>query len=577
MKKLLTTILTLSMLMGFGVPALAAEDDLLTPEPMPEEEAVQSDYDRGYDDGYYAAEGDGAAAAVADVKAGTPNYVDSYSYTGEGTYEEGFAHGKADGYSNAYYNTYFDACGRDPRADKEVADMGGAVGQVNVMIDGQLMAFPDARPVLSDDCRTMIPVRAVMEALDAQVDFDKAGQVVLISKDNITVSFVIGSASYSVITDGAEAVTKDMDCAAYIVPEDGRTMVPLRFLSEAFGYVVLWDSDYLTAVVVDDEALIAQVDSRFTCMNDLLAQQIQQQTGLKYHEQDSMTGTLTLYNAQGEPVESTFELTADAYADAEAMASRIDMTLDIQDTLMAVVETYPDLFSDMDVSLKDALGLSGEIDLSNITASLLLTEEGEIYFHMPLVNSLVLGASEPEKVWLELNDLGAMGIDLSQTTGQTITLGQALVPPLLIDENSFHLMDTVNMTVTMMEAMFGDKIAVVEDGVYTWTTDLVLMMEAMGIPMTEEDLAILDSFYMTFSMGEDGSYTIDAGLDAKEDMGLFYLVEAAGGLEGGTTNCVMTMESLFELALSAESVIEEVDTLPDLTLPGDAIVEGIAP
>ena len=60
-------------------------------------------------------------------------------------------------------------------------------------------------------------------------------------------------------------------------------MVPLRFLSEAFGYTVLWDSDYLTAVVVDDEALIAEVDSKFTYMNGLLAQQIDQQMGMKYH------------------------------------------------------------------------------------------------------------------------------------------------------------------------------------------------------------------------------------------------------------------------------------------------------
>jgi len=570
MKKLLTLFLALSMLLSLAVPTLAVETAAEESYVDVQEEEV-TPYDQGYEDGWNDGLAAGAEEGQADALALTPKLL-SYSeslWSEEATYEDGYTEGFTDGRCSGYDEAYWQACGRYPGEDWIVLEKGGVPGQVNVMVEGQCIDFADTCPTIEHD-RTMIPVRAVMETLDAEVDYEEGDQAVIITKDAITVTFSIGSTTYTVTQDG-ETTTDEMDTAAYIVPEDGRTMVPLRFLSEAFGYVVLWDSDYRTAVVVDDEALIAEVDSKFTYMNDLLAQQIQQQMGMKYHEKDSMTGTLTLYNDQGEPSQSIFHLGVEAYSDTETMSSRIDLSLDIKDTLLSVMETYPDLFSDLDVDLRTAL----ETDLNNITATILLTEEGKIYLHVPLVNSLLLGASEPDKVWLELNDLGALGVDLTQT-GETLTMGQALVPSLLIDQGSFNLMDNVDMATSLVEAMFGDATAVVEDGTYTWSTDLALMMEAMGMELTEEDLAMLDSFYMTFSMGEDASYTIDAGLDVKEELGLFFMVEASGGMEGGMTNCVMTMDELFELALTAESVIEEVEELPALTLPADAIVEGIA-
>lgn len=561
MKKRLTLVLALSLLLSLGAPALAVDDFVTADE---ESQTEETDYDRGYEEGYALGTADGTAAGKADALAKTPKYEDIFSYVGEGTYEEGLSHGKADGYSTGYYNGYFDACGRDPLSDQEILTLGGVVGQVNVMLDGQLMKFTDAVPKIVDN-RTMIPVRAVMEEMKAQVDYDKDGRVVTISKDGTTVFFTIGSTTISIQENGSDVVTTEqMDCAPYV--ENNRTMVPLRFLSQSFGYTVLWDSDYDTAVVVDTEALIAQVDSQFTCINQMLAQQLEAQAGKQFHQQDNVTGTLQLYDAQGKVHESAFSLEADSYTNGGTMTARMDFTADIKDTVESFAETYPALLELLDMDLSTLL----KIDLSNITASLLLAEDGGIYLNMPLLNTLLLGSQQPDKLWLKLGDLGT-GLD-SGTQG--ITIGQALVPSLLIEQDAFHVLDTVDMSVAMVEAIFGDAVATEENGVYTWETDLSLMLKALGADFTEEGMGMLDGFHMTFSMGKDGSYAIDAALDGSA-LGIVFAVEANGDGTGGDMNLLLSMDSLFDLTCVMKSVVETVDTLPDFTLPADAVVQDL--
>lgn len=562
MKKRLTLVLVLTLLLSLCVPALAV-DDLVT--AASESQMEETDYDRGYEAGYELGSADGAAAGKADALAGTPRYEDTFSYVGEGTYEDGLSHGKADGYSTGYYNGYFEACGRDPLSDQEILELGGVIGQVNVMLDGQLMQFTDATPKIVDD-RTMIPVRAVMEEMKAQVDYDEDGRVVTISKDGITVFFTIGrNTIFSIQENDSDTVTTEkMDCAPYI-DEHNRTMVPLRFLSQSFGYTVLWDSDYYTAVVVDSQALIAQVDDQFTVINQILDQQLQAQVGQKFHEQDNMTGELCLYDAQGKAFDSTFSVTADSYTNGGTMTAKIDFTVDLADTVQSLVKAYPELLEILDMDLSTLL----KTDLSNITVSLLLAEDGGIYFHMPLLNTMLLGASQqPEQLWLKLGDLnlGAEG------PVQSISMGQALIPSLLIEEDAFHVLDTVDMSVAMVEAMFGDAVVTEKNGMYTWETDLTRILQALGTDLTEDDLGVLDNFHMTFSMGKDGSYAIDAKLDGSE-LGFVFQAEAAGNQTGGDMNLQISMDQLLDLTFVMASVVETVNTLPDFTLPADAVVQ----
>jgi len=83
---------------------------------------------------------------------------------------------------------------------------------------------------------TMVPLRFVAEAFGAKVGWDDATKTATIDFAGQNMKVVIGSTE--AVVDG-EAVT--MPLPAEIV--NSRTMVPVRFISEAFGFTVKWDDN----------------------------------------------------------------------------------------------------------------------------------------------------------------------------------------------------------------------------------------------------------------------------------------------------------------------------------------------
>jgi len=83
---------------------------------------------------------------------------------------------------------------------------------------------------------TMVPLRFVAEAFGAKVGWDDATKTVTIDFAGHSIKVAIGSTE--AVVDG-ETVT--MPLPAEIV--NSRTMVPVRFISEAFGFTVKWDDN----------------------------------------------------------------------------------------------------------------------------------------------------------------------------------------------------------------------------------------------------------------------------------------------------------------------------------------------
>lgn len=559
MKKLLSLLLALTLALSLSLPAFALEDDQDPAwdwEDDTTEEVVPTDYDLGWEAGYQDAYDRWYATGYEDGVKLTPQDLPEGEYTWGETYDDGYADGTFDGQVFGYMEGYFAATGRDSSYDRDILAKNGTPGQVNVMANGQCVAFPDAAPQIVNS-RTMIPVRAVMETLDAQVSYDKAGKVVLISKDNTTVSFVIGSTAMCIMQDGDELATEQMDCAPYI--ENDRTMVPLRFLSQAFGYTVLWDNDYRTAVVVDAAALIAETDSRFTHLNDILASNLALQAGKKFQQSDTLTGTLTLYDEDGKAVKCPFSAASTAYTDGRS--SRIDLTVNAKEALTALLQCYPDLTEGMDLDLSALL----RTDFTKVTATVLLTEEGTLYIQMPLLNDL-LGLAD-RNTWVKLSDTGA---DLS---ADSLTIGQLVVPALLVDEGSFYYEDTVDQSLALLEALYGDEAAQVRGDTVTWA----LTGQDLVGDLDEDAAGAFDTFSLTTTLGKDGSYQLKGSWKADLMItDLAMAVNASGTLSGGSGTFSLSMSDLFALDLTLKTTVKTVSTLPDLTLPAGAVVEELA-
>lgn len=133
-----------------------------------------------------------------------------------------------------------------------------ANSDIKVMLDGEYISF-DVQPRLIDD-RTMVPMRGIFEELGATVNWDAATQTVVVQTEETIVSCTIGKKE--LIING---VKKAIDAAPCIVL--GRTLVPIRFISEAMNCTVSWN--YQTRTVLIFKKTKNEVDT-FYKVNDVL-------------------------------------------------------------------------------------------------------------------------------------------------------------------------------------------------------------------------------------------------------------------------------------------------------------------
>ena len=105
---------------------------------------------------------------------------------------------------------------------------------ISVYVDSKKVVF-DSEPYLSE-AHTMVPMRAVMEALGATVSWEENNKTATAVKNSVITKFSIGSHDYYK-NGGLEY----MPVAA--VQLNNRTYVPLRAISESFGFKVDWDGD----------------------------------------------------------------------------------------------------------------------------------------------------------------------------------------------------------------------------------------------------------------------------------------------------------------------------------------------
>jgi hypothetical protein len=96
----------------------------------------------------------------------------------------------------------------------------------------------DTPPVIKAG-RTLIPVRAVSEAMEAKVEYDDVEKIVTITKDG---KIIVFSLAVGTVTVNEETV--EIDVPAEIM--NNRTMVPLRFIAEQLELSVEWDQELQT-------------------------------------------------------------------------------------------------------------------------------------------------------------------------------------------------------------------------------------------------------------------------------------------------------------------------------------------
>ncbi len=120
---------------------------------------------------------------------------------------------------------------------------------LRILINGDRLFFPDAQPFIDANGRTQTPARFIGEELGATVTWDGSAQKATFVKGSNKLILYIGKKEYEL--DGKKL---EMDTAALL--QEGRTFVPARYVAEAFGATVRWDSVIRTVYIDTSGAVV---------------------------------------------------------------------------------------------------------------------------------------------------------------------------------------------------------------------------------------------------------------------------------------------------------------------------------
>ena len=132
---------------------------------------------------------------------------------------------------------------------------------LSVTVNGEAVMWTEAIPFIDENGRTMVPLRAVADAMGLDVNWDAAVREASFTDGSNTIIFHIDD-TCARTSDGGSV---QMDTAAVIV--NNRTYAPIRYLAEFFRYAVGWNSGTQT-VIVETADIGAEYLDKLTFLGD---------------------------------------------------------------------------------------------------------------------------------------------------------------------------------------------------------------------------------------------------------------------------------------------------------------------
>lgn len=385
-------------------------------------------------------------------------------------------------------------------------DSAAANGEISILYNSTVVTYEDVKPVNTDG-RVMIPFRAALESMGAEIEYSEADKKVTAVKGDTQISFTLMDDTIY-IDNGGETSTITMDVPMMVV--DGRTLVPIRFMSNALGMQVGWDGATQTVMIVD-------YDECFKNLEEIMPNLMKIQEISNRELELNKDGVELTLNAKGpEEEEISFAISMNAITKDEKMGADGTVSLSgsdfsVENASFDVVLDGTMLYFKTDLFEK-AAGMNGEF------AALLLSGLSGEWF------SVDIAEYSPAET-LEIIKMAA--------TNQTPDPGEVF-KKLLKSED-----DAVLSEVKALAAMFDvyeamDRKIVIEekDGAY-----------AFSFTFTDEDL------------GEDFTEEVKLNISMKGESGKDKeTAEAVISAESEDVSVKMTVNAVSEMAAEDETV-----------------------
>lgn len=400
--------------------------------------------------------------------------------------------------------------------------------EFNVMLNGAYVAFTDAVPA-NVKGRIMVPYRAMLETLGAEVSWDQATKTVTAATEDTTISFVIGKSDINIVKNGVSSVKK-MDVVPYIDPSSNRTFVSTRFMAESLDYTVGWDHNEKTAVIIDYNTLFANADKDFTKIDQYL-KNAQTLPGTAYESLMKAAVDITIEKEMMETIlgENAAAAEMNISMDGTAVSKDAQMSMDFAMN-MNLDELVKNLAAASGETL-DAADLEAIAALNDMTVTACADmEKGDLYFTTNL--NALLGLKEGAWIHMNLNEIySSMGIDFSGLMDAGMNGNATSVAAMLdmMGEMSADMMtvttyDEMNIAYEAIKAILGDNNVAVKkvSGGTQYTVDFSNLAKLEGMEemagmisgkMVMVDRADSDDCDMTLIVDLDGMMTMKLSLD----------------------------------------------------------------
>ncbi|WP_010252644.1 DUF5050 domain-containing protein [Acetivibrio cellulolyticus] len=116
----------------------------------------------------------------------------------------------------------------------------GATSEIQVIVRGEALTL--SNPPVIESGRTLVPMRDIFESLDAYIEWDGNTKTVTALKGNTSIKLKIGNKTAYLNDESIQ-----LEVAAKII--DGKTFVPIRFISESLGANVDWNNSTKTVTI----------------------------------------------------------------------------------------------------------------------------------------------------------------------------------------------------------------------------------------------------------------------------------------------------------------------------------------
>ena len=358
---------------------------------------------------------------------------------------------------------------------------------IQVVLNGETVTFPDARPELTSG-RTMVPYRALMETLGGEVNYVTGGTITCQLGDT-ALSFQAGGTTVTKTGPDGKAETIQMDVPCYI--KAGRTYVPVRFFAQALGYDVFWDSDDRAAVLVDKNALIDEINQDFAVLNDALAK-LQADATKNYKATANANIVMNMDDGTGKMTKMTMKMDMTMLLDSASM--EMDAEIDMSSMLTAL--GLDEAVADGSLTAEEAQAMR---DLySNMTMQMIYNyKTDEIYMNMPALSALAGEEIGWMKMSLGLGDI--TDLQGKNTVGGVVYL--LLKMNALQDRNApAQIVEQARALSAAISPILGDKAYTKVGSAYQWKLD--------KSQLDEELAAAFTALNVTIKANADGSMTM---------------------------------------------------------------------